>query len=158
MGVFNTALCWRCKKDPKNQKMQVVWEKPLGKIVFFSPTTFIWQLYLLSRYRLLLENKHKQIIIKWVKIFSNSPLWTHSHTHTRAHTRNKLHILANINLQFSYSKYGFKRVQRFILLTPEVFCFIPADLTVVWKRWLLRRQRRVLPPVCVQITPWFAPS
>lgn len=34
---------------------------------------------------------------------------------------------------------------------------IPAGLTLVWgKKWLLRRQQRVLPPVCVQITPCFA--
>lgn len=40
---------------------------------------------------------------------------------------------------------------------PEVYR-TPADLTLRWKRWLLRRQRRVLPLVCVQITPWFARS
>lgn len=47
----------------------------------------------------------------------------------------------------------------YFVTTPEVVCTLAAwGLTLVWKRWLLRRQRRVLPLVCVQITPWFARS
>lgn len=51
-----------------------------------------------------------------------------------------------------------KSIGAFILLTPEVPRSNSGRLdTGVEKRWLLRRQRRVLPPACVRITPRSAP-